>query len=110
MFSMTCILISTVGHTYGVGTPDTVAIFLKPFGILKAEPMPTWFTKKKKRTFVESDPFFFSPGFSGNGLLGVYTICGAFISMAFLRNTQIQDFRVKLKGFLDLRLRQFSGK
>ena len=90
IFSMTCILISTVGHTYGVGTPDTVAMFLKPFGILKAEPMPTWFTKKQKRTiFVfDRDDFFISPGFSGNGLLGVYTICGAFISMAFLRNVQ----------------------
>ena len=89
MFSFVCILASEVGESYGVGTPDRVTIFLIPFGLLKAEPMPTWFTKNKKnknktKAELESQPFL-SPGFAGNGLLLVWTVAGSFIAMAFLR-------------------------
>ena len=73
---------SAVGRTYGVGTPDTVSMLLIPFGILKAEPMPTWFTKTT--TTATSNPVF-SRGFAGNGLLLIYTVCGTFLSMAFIR-------------------------
>ena len=77
---------SAVGRTYGVGTPDTVSMLLIPFGILKAEPMPTWFTK----TTTTASPWrrsnsLFSRGFAGNGLLLIYTVCGTFLSMAFIR-------------------------
>ena len=74
---------SAVGRTYGVGTPDTVSMLLIPFGILKAEPMPTWFTKTASATSA-SNPVF-SRGFAGNGLLLIYTVCGTFLSMAFIR-------------------------
>ena len=79
-----------MGQSYGVGTPDKVTIFLIPFGLLKAEPMPTWFTKKKKnkpRSLLQAKPFF-SPGFAGNGLLLIWTVAGSFISMAFLSNVR----------------------
>ena len=78
---------SAVGRTYGVGTPDTVSMLLIPFGILKAEPMPTWFTKTTTTTaspWRRSNPLF-SRGFAGNGLLLIYTVCGTFLSMAFIR-------------------------
>ena len=78
---------SAVGRTYGVGTPDTVSMLLIPFGILKAEPMPTWFTKTSASTaspWGRSNPVF-SRGFAGNGLLLIYTVCGTFLSMAFIR-------------------------
>ena len=79
-----------MGQSYGVGTPDKVTIFLIPFGLLKAEPMPTWFTKKKRnkpRSLLQAKPFF-SPGFAGNGLLLIWTVAGSFISMAFLSNVR----------------------
>ena len=84
-FSVTCILMSSVGQSYGVGTPDKVSMCLIPFGILKAEPMPKWFTKRSVQTHPKDALCLFSRGFAGNGLLLIYCVCGTFLSMAFIR-------------------------
>ena len=84
--SLACSLISRVGQSYGVGTLDNVLIFLFPFGTLNAEPLPRWFTKKKKNKSEQQ--IFFSPGFTGNGLLLLWTVTATFISMAFLSNVR----------------------
>ena len=79
---------SSVGQSYGVGTPDKVSMCLIPFGILKAEPMPKWFTKASAKThpkFRQDTLCLFSRGFAGNGLLLIYCVCGTFLSMAFIR-------------------------
>lgn len=79
---------SSVGQSYGVGTPDKVSMCLIPFGILKAEPMPKWFTNKSVQThpkFRQETLCLLSRGFAGNGLLLVYCVCGTFLSMAFIR-------------------------
>ena len=82
--SFACGVASKVGQSYGVGTLDIGLIILFPFGALNAEPLPRWFTKKKK-TKSERNTFF-SPGFTGNGLLLMWTVMASFISMAFLSN------------------------
>ena len=76
---------SSVGQHYGVGTPDKVSMCLIPFGILKAEPMPKWFTKMSVQTYPKQETIFLSRGFAGNGLLLIYCVCGTFLSMAFIR-------------------------
>ena len=79
---------SSVGQSYGVGTPDKVSMCLIPFGILKAEPMPKWFTKQSVQTYSKINQerhCIFSRGFAGNGLLLIYCVCGTFLSMAFIR-------------------------
>ena len=85
-----------------MGSPDHVSMCLIPFGILKAEPMPKWFTNKRVQTY-QDNLHFFSRGFAGNGdddndkddnddnddyqgLLLIYCVCGTFLSMAFIRN------------------------
>ena len=80
--SLACFVASKLGQRYGVGTLDTVHIFLAPFGTLNAEPMPRWFTKNNKK----EQKTFFSPGFAGNGLLLLWTVTASFLTMAFLSN------------------------
>ena len=82
--SFACGVASKVGQRYGVGTLDIVLIILFPFGTLNAEPLPRWFTKKKKKKSEQNT--FFSPGFAGNGLLLMWTVMASFLSMAFLSN------------------------
>ena len=82
--SLACRIASKVGQSYGVGTLDKVQIILFPLGTLNAEPLPRWFTKKKKRKSEHNT--FFSPGFAGNGLLLMWTVMASFLSMAFLSN------------------------
>ena len=82
--SFACGVASKVGQSYGVGTLDIVLIILFPFGTLNAEPLPRWFTKKKKEK-ADSNTFF-TPGFAGNGLLLMWTVMASFLTMAFLSN------------------------
>ena len=75
------IVISKIGRSYGVETPlDNFLIFILPLATLTAECMPRSFKSKSK----ERNKSFFSPGFAGNGLLLLWTVAAAFISMAFL--------------------------
>ena len=87
LFSVTCILMSSVGQRYGVGNPDKVSMCLILFGILKAEPMPKWFTKTSVQTYLKhnQETILLSRGSAGNGLLLIYCVCGSFLSMAFIR-------------------------
>ena len=75
------IVISKIGRSYGVETPlDNFLVFILPLATLTAECMPRSFKSKSK----ERNKSFFSPGFAGNGLLLLWTVAAAFISMAFL--------------------------
>ena len=75
------IIISKVGRCYGVETPmDNFHIAIYPLSTLTAESMPRSFKRKSKKR----NKSFFSPGFAGNGLLLLWTVMAAFISMAFL--------------------------
>ena len=73
------IVISRVGRSYGVETSLGNFLFF-PLASLTGENMSTSFKKKSKNR----NKSFFSPGFSLNGLLLIWTIAAAFISMAFL--------------------------
>ena len=85
--SFSYILISIVCGWYGLSSPDMVSLFLRPIGLLIAEPIPSLYTtmKYKQKNGQKFNNTFFSPGFTRNGLLLLYTVAGCFISMAFNR-------------------------
>ena len=71
----------TVISRVDVETPlDSFLIFIYPLASLTGENMSTSFNKKSKKR----NKSFFSPGFARNGLLLIWTVMAAFISMAFL--------------------------
>ena len=75
------IVISKLGQSCGVETSlDNFLIFIYPLATLTGENMSGSFKKKSK----QRNKSFFSPGFARNGLLLVWTVAAAFISMAFL--------------------------
>ena len=77
--SLVLLIASRAGLSYGVGTSDVSSVLLTPFQTLNAEFLPAWFSRRATRTF-------FSPGFTGNYLLLVWTVMGSLITMAFLCN------------------------
>ena len=74
------IVISKVGRSYGEEMADYFLIFIFPLASLTSENMTESFKKKNKKR----NKNFFSPGFARNGLLLMWTVMGAFMSMAFL--------------------------
>ena len=74
------LVISKVGRSYGEEMVDNFVIFIFPLATLTAEKMTESFKKKNKKR----NKNFFSPGFARNGLLLLWTVMAAFISMAFL--------------------------
>ena len=75
------IVISKLGKSYGVETSlDNFHIFIYPLATLTGENMSTSLKKKSK----QRNKSFLSPGFARNGLLLLWTVAAAFISMAFL--------------------------
>ena len=77
--SLMLLIASTAGHSYGVGTSDITSVLLTPFQTLNAEFLPVWFSRRATRRL-------FSPGFTGNYLLLLWTVTGSLITMAFLCN------------------------
>ena len=77
--SLMLLIASRAGQSYGVGTPDIISILLTPFQTLNAESLPSWFSRRTTKGL-------FSPGFTGNYLLLMWTVMGSLISMAFLCN------------------------
>ena len=77
--SLMLLIASRAGLSYGVGTADTTSVFLTPFRTLNAEHLPVWFSRRGNRRF-------FSPGFTGNYMLLMWTVLGSLITMAFLCN------------------------
>ena len=77
--SFMLLLASRAGQSYGVGTADFTSVLLTPFQTLNAEALPVWFSRRATRGF-------FSPGFTGNYLLLMWTVMGNLITMAFLCN------------------------
>ena len=75
------LVIIKVGRSYGVETSlDIFHIFIYPLASLTSENMTGSFKMKSKLR----NQYFVSPGFARNGLLLVWTVAAAFISMAFL--------------------------
>ena len=75
------IVISKVGRSYGEETPlDNFLIFFFPLATLTGENISTSLKKKKQMR----NQSFLSPGFARNGLLLLWTVMAAFITMAFL--------------------------
>ena len=85
--SVALIIIIKIGQMYGVEIPlDYFLIFLFPLGTLTAEDMSRGFRKNKMKMKRNVQHLFFSPGFTTNGLLLLWTVMASFISMAFLSN------------------------
>ena len=75
------IVISRLGQSYGVETSlDNFHILIYPLATLIGENLTRSFKKKSK----QRNKSFVSPGFARNGLLLLWTVAAAFISMAFL--------------------------
>ena len=75
------IIISRIGRSYGVEPPlDVSRIFIYPLATITAEKMPKCFKKHSR------NKRFLSAGVAGNGLLLLWTVVAAFISMAFISN------------------------
>ena len=92
--SLMLLIASTAGHSYGVGTSDITSVLLTPFQTLNAEALPSWFSRKTTRGL-------FSPGFTGNYLLLMWTIMGSLISMAFLCNIRAMLMKPVIQNPID---------
>ena len=77
--SLMLLIASRAGLSYGVGTSDITSVLLTPFQTLNAEFLPVWFSRRASRRF-------FSPGFTGNYILLMWTVMGSLVTMAFLCN------------------------
>ena len=81
-FSLAYIIVWRVSQSYGAAPSlDTSLAFLFSLSALTGENIPRTFRLRRK-----TKKSILPPGFTGNGLLLLWTVMGTFLSMAFLSN------------------------